>query len=38
MEAKKNKPRIFKEEGKNSQVTHWGLDYLPSDEVSDLYK
>lgn len=29
--------RLFKEEEKNRQVTHWDQDYLPKDKILDLY-
>lgn len=37
MEEKKKKHRVFKEKGKIKQVTHWDLDYLPREEINDLY-
>ena len=30
--------RVIKEKEKIRQVTHWDLDYLPIDEVQDLYE
>ena len=32
------KMRVYKEKGKIQRVTHWDLDYLPMDEILDLYK
>jgi len=32
------KIRVFKENGKTPQVTHWDLDYLSKDDVRDLYE
>lgn len=28
------KARVFTEEAKQQQVSHWDMDYLPSDEVA----
>jgi len=37
MDEKQKKHRVFKEKGKIKQVTHWDLDYLPREEIKDLY-
>lgn len=37
MDEKQKKHRVFKEKGKIKQVTHWDLDYLPREEIDDLY-
>lgn len=38
MKKEKRKFRLIKEEEKIRQVTHWDLDYLPTDEILDLYQ
>ena len=38
MKIGKQKIRLIKEEAKIRQVTHWDLDYLPKDEILDLYE
>lgn len=38
MKKGKNKIRLIKEDEKIRQVTHWDLDYLPKDEILDLYR
>ena len=38
MKDKKQRFRLIKEEEKIRQVTHWDLDYLPTDEILDLYQ
>lgn len=38
MKTEKQKFRLVKEEEKLRQVTHWDLDYLPRDEILDLYQ
>ena len=38
MKYKKQRFRLIKEEEKIRQVTHWDLDYLPTDEILDLYQ
>ena len=38
MEKENHKVRLFKEEEKIRQVTHWDLDYLSKDEILNLYK
>jgi hypothetical protein len=37
MDENQKKHRVFKEKGKNEQVTHWDMDYLSREEVNDLY-
>ena len=32
------KIHLIKEDEKIRQVTHWDLDYLPKDEILDLYQ
>jgi hypothetical protein len=38
MKNEKQKIRLIKEDEKIRQVTHWDLDYLPKDEILDLYQ
>jgi len=38
MENHTRKIRVIKEKEKLNQVTHWDLDYLPKDEVQELYE
>ena len=38
MKIGKQKIRLIKEEEKIRQGTHWDLDYLPKDEILDLYE
>lgn len=38
MKNKKQRFLLIKEEEKIRQVTHWDLDYLPTDEILDLYQ
>jgi len=38
MKTENRKFRLVKEEEKLQQVTHWDLDYLPRDEILDLYQ
>jgi len=37
MEQQRRKHRVFKEKDKIERVTHWDLDYLPRQQISDLY-
>jgi hypothetical protein len=37
MDEEKRKHRVFKEKGKTERVTHWDMDYLPREEINDLY-
>jgi hypothetical protein len=37
-EKRAPKIRILKEKEKIQQVTHWDLDYLPRDEILNLYE
>lgn len=37
MEEKQRKHRVYKEKGKIKRVTHWDMDYLPKEEINDLY-
>jgi hypothetical protein len=38
MKKEKRKFRLIKEKEKIRLVTHWDLDYLPTDEILDLYQ
>jgi hypothetical protein len=38
MKNEKKKIHLIKEDEKIKQVTHWDLDYLPKDEILDLYR
>jgi hypothetical protein len=38
MKNEKRRFRLIKEEEKRRQVTHWDLDYLPKEEILDLYQ
>jgi hypothetical protein len=38
MKNEKKKIHLIKEDEKIKQVTHWDLDYLPKDEILDLYQ
>lgn len=38
MKTGKKKLHLIKEEEKIRQVTHWDLDYLPKDEILNMYK
>ena len=38
MVKRTNNIRLIKEEEKIRQVTHWDMDYLPRDEILEMYK
>ena len=38
MKKENQRFRLFKENEKIRQVTHWDLDYLPMDEILELYQ